>query len=76
MPDPITYAELQKELIEEAHLLLGMAVEMLGEPPDAVVDEAVILACQARYHDHPPAVEGVSGALAKTTGRARVSCGR
>ena len=76
MADPITYAELQKELVEEAQLLLGIALQTLGNPPDDPVPDDKIAAYRAAYQSdyHADAPSGLTEVIAKSTRRARVTC--
>ena len=68
--DDFTYGDLHKELVEEAQLLLKMALETAGKGLTVKVDPAFIRKLQDEYHTGAP-LESTSA----TSGRARISCG-
>jgi hypothetical protein len=65
-----TYRDLHKELVEEAQLLLKMALETAGKPMGDPVDTTFIDKLRGEYHANPP-----QDTLSAVRGRARISCG-
>ncbi len=68
----ITYGELQKQLIDEAKVLLDIAKLIAGKNPNALVPPQEILSFEAMYRANPP--ETMETAKAAGTGRARITC--